>query len=88
MLDCYNLGWKIGAVVNGTAKRNILPTYWSERRRIAKDLIAFDHRFSRLFPGMPAKDAANEAGISMAEFKDAFEKGNMFASGLAVNYGC
>ena len=87
MQDCYNLGWKIGAVVNGTARRAILKTYQSERRRIAQDLIAFDHRFSRLFSGRPAKDAADEAGISMAEFKDAFEKGNMFASGIAVNYG-
>ncbi|KAI9860964.1 MAG: hypothetical protein M1830_006208, partial [Pleopsidium flavum] len=87
MQDCYNLGWKIGAVVNGLAKRSILKTYQSERRRIAQDLIEFDHRFSRLFSGRPAKDAADEAGISMAEFKDAFEKGNMFASGIAVDYG-
>ncbi len=62
-------------------------TYQSERRRIAQDLIAFDHRFSRLFSGRPAKDAADEAGISMAEFKDVFEKGIMFTSGLAVDYG-
>lgn len=87
MQDCYNLGWKIGLVVNGIAKRAILKTYQSERRRIAQDLIAFDHRFSRLFSGRPAKDAADEAGISMTEFKDAFEKGNMFASGIAVDYG-
>ncbi len=87
MQDSYNLGWKIALVINGIAKRSILKTYQSERRRIAQDLIAFDHRFSRLFSGRPAKDAADEAGISMAEFKDAFEKGNMFASGLAVDYG-
>lgn len=29
----------------------------------------------------------DEAGISMDEFKDAFEKGNLFASGVAVDYG-
>ena len=87
MQDTYNLGWKIGLVVNGIAKRSILKTYQSERRRVAQDLIAFDHRFSRLFSGRPAKDAADDAGISMSEFKDAFEKGNMFASGLAVDYG-
>ena len=87
MQDAYNLGWKIGAVINGTASRAILKTYQSERRRVAQDLIAFDHRFSRLFSGRPAKDAADEAGISMAEFKEAFQKGNMFASGLAVDYG-
>ncbi len=87
MQDTYNLGWKIGLVVKGLAKRSILRTYQSERRRVAQDLIAFDHRFSRLFSGRPAKDAADEAGISMVEFKDAFEKGNMFASGVAVDYG-
>ena len=87
MQDTYNLGWKIGLVVRGLAKRSILRTYQTERRKVAQDLIAFDHRFSRLFSGRPAKDAADEAGISMAEFKDAFEKGRMFASGLAVDYG-
>lgn len=87
MQDSYNLGWKVALVINGIAKRSILKTYQSERRRVAQELIAFDHRFSRLFSGRPAKDAADEAGISMAEFKDAFEKGNMFASGLAVDYG-
>lgn len=87
MQDTYNLGWKIALVVKGLAKRSVLKTYQSERRRIAQDLIAFDHRFSRLFSARPAKDAADEAGISMAEFKEAFVKGNMFASGLAVDYG-
>lgn len=87
MQDCFNLGWKIGLCVKGLARRSILETYESERRRVARELIDFDHRFSRLFSGRPAKDAADEAGVSMAEFKDAFEKGNMFASGVAVDYG-
>lgn len=82
MQDTYNLGWKLGAVINGTADRAILKTYQSERRRIAQDLIDFDHRFSRLFSGRPAKDVMDEEGISMAEFKEAFVKGNMFASGI------
>jgi phenol 2-monooxygenase len=29
----------------------------------------------------------DEAVISMEEFKDAFQKGNLFASGVAVDYG-
>lgn len=36
MQESYNLGWNIGAVVDGTAKRNILLTDRSERRRIAQ----------------------------------------------------
>ena len=88
MQDTYNLGWKIGAVVNGYCDRSLLKTYQSERRRVAQDLIDFDHRFSRLFSGRPAKDVMDEEGISMAEFKDAFEKGNQFASGIGKQPDC
>lgn len=68
--------------MKGTCDRSILKTYQSERRRVAQDLIDFDHKFSRLFSGRPAKDVMDEEGISMDEFKNAFEKGNMFASGI------
>ena len=60
MQDAFNLGWKIASVVKGDADRSILKTYQSERRRIAQDLIDFDHRFSRLFSGRPAKDVMDE----------------------------
>lgn len=72
-------------MVKGRADRSILKTYQSERRRIAQDLIAFDHKFSRLFSGRPAKDVMDEEGISIKEFKSAFEKGNMFASGIGTS---
>ena len=87
MQDAYNLGWKIGLAVKGVAKPEILKTYQSERRRVAKDLIEFDHKFSRLFSGRPAKDLLDETGVSMQDFKEAFVKGNLFASGLSVDYG-
>ena len=101
--QAFNLGWKIAHVINGYSSESILKTYESERRQVAQDLIAFDHRFSRLFSGRPAKDVMDEEGVSMEEFKRAFEKGNEFASGIgetsfypeynsiltvaAVNYG-
>ncbi|KAK2760613.1 FAD monooxygenase [Colletotrichum kahawae] len=87
MQDTYNLGWKVALAAKGIAKRSILSTYQSERRRVAQDLIELDHRFSRLFSGRPAKDVMDAEGVSMEVFKDAFLKGNMFASGLSVNYG-
>lgn len=87
MQDAFNLGWKIGLVVKGVAQPSILKTYQSERRRVAQDLIDFDHKFSRLFSGRPAKDVLDETGVSMNDFKEAFLKGNMFASGLSVDYG-
>ncbi|KAK0941337.1 hypothetical protein LTR29_007181 [Friedmanniomyces endolithicus] len=87
MQDAYNLGWKVASVVKGISKRSILKTYQTERRQIAQDLIEFDHKFSRLFSGRPAKDVMDAEGISMEGFKQAFVKGNMFASGIAVDYG-
>lgn len=87
MQDAFNLGWKLGLVVKGIANPSILKTYQSERRRVAKDLIDFDHKFSRLFSGRPAKDVLDETGVSMADFKEAFLKGGLFASGLSVDYG-
>lgn len=69
-------------MINGLSEPSILQTYESERKQIAQDLIAFDHRFSRLFSGRPAKDIMDEEGVSMEEFKKAFEKGNEFASGI------
>lgn len=86
MQDCFNLGWKIGLAVKGIVRRSILQTYETERKKNAHDLIEFDHRFSRLFSGRPAKHAMDEAGVSMAKFKEAFEKGNEFASGISVDY--
>lgn len=86
MQDTYNLTWKIASVVKGISPRSILPTYEMERKQIAQDLITFDHKFSRLFSGRPAKDEADAAGISMTEFQEAFQKGNRFASGLSVDY--
>jgi len=78
----YNLGWKLAHVVKGLSEGSILKTYESERKSIAEQLIAFDHRFSRLFSGRPAKDVMDEEGVSMEEFQKAFEKGNEFASGV------
>ncbi|KAJ5690867.1 hypothetical protein N7462_005259 [Penicillium macrosclerotiorum] len=82
----YNLGWKLAHVVKGYSDGSILKTYESERRKIEQDLITFDHRFSRHFSGRPAKDIMDEKGVSMEEFKAAFEKGNEFASGITVKY--
>ena len=86
MQDTYNLGWKLCSVLRGYAHPTILSTYSTERRTVAQELIAFDHRFSRLFSGRPARPGTDEIGISVEEFKTEFEKSLLFASGLSVNY--
>ena len=87
MQDSYNLGWKLALVIKGIAKPCILKTYESERRTVAKELIEFDQRFSRLWSKPPAKDAADETGILMEDFQHAFQKQRLFSSGYAVDYG-
>lgn len=85
MMDTYNLAWKVAHVVKGLAKPEILATYEEERRQIARDLINFDYKFSRLFSGKPATEDGSE-GVSLKEFHRVFEKGNEFASGTIVDY--
>lgn len=87
LIIAYNLGWKVALVAKGICDPSILKTYQSERRKIAQDLIDFDHKFSRLFSGRPAKNILDEEGISMAEFKDTFKKAQLFTSGIGVDYG-
>lgn len=73
-------------MVKGLSKRSILKTYETERLPIAKDLIAFDSELSRLFSGRPAQDILDKEGIDMKKFKKELEKGNMFGSGVGVDY--
>ncbi|TEA18323.1 Phenol hydroxylase [Colletotrichum sidae] len=86
MQDSYNLGWKIGLVSKGILPREILSTYELERKKIAKDLIDFDGKFSKLFSGRPAKDIMDETGVSSDEFQKAFHTSRMFTTGVGVNY--
>ncbi|OLN94309.1 Phenol 2-monooxygenase 4 [Colletotrichum chlorophyti] len=86
MQDSYNLGWKIGLVCKGVLPRHVLSTYELERKKIAKDLIAFDGKFSKFFTGRPAKDIQNETGVSDDEFQEAFHTSRMFTTGLGVDY--
>ncbi|WQF78480.1 Putative FAD-binding domain, phenol hydroxylase dimerization domain, Thioredoxin-like superfamily [Colletotrichum destructivum] len=86
MQDSYNLGWKIGLACKGILPRHVLSTYELERKKIAKDLIAFDGKFSKLFTGRPAKDIQSETGVSDDEFQKAFHTSRMFTTGVGVNY--
>lgn len=84
MMDSYNLGWKLSAVLKGTANRCILDTYRSERVAVAQQLIDFDRKLGGLFSGKPA--TAQQAGITVEEFKDLWLKLGKWTSGTAVQY--
>ena len=65
----------------GIADPSILKTYETERRAVAKELIKFDQRISRLWSKPLAKGAADE------DSQQAFHKQRLFSSGYAVDYG-
>ncbi|KAJ7321851.1 FAD binding domain-containing protein [Mycena albidolilacea] len=84
MMDSYNLGWKLAACAKGIASPSILDTYGGERVEVARELIEFDHKVSRLFSGKPA--VAESEGVSMEEFQALWIRMGKWTSGTAVKY--
>ena len=78
MQDSYNLGWKLGAVISGTAHHDILSTYDAERRPIALRLIELDKQMSEFYSQGPSG-----ASEEYQNFRDGFSK---FLSGVSVTY--
>ncbi|GAA5853834.1 hypothetical protein JCM8547_007467 [Rhodosporidiobolus lusitaniae] len=86
MQDTWNLGFKLGSVITGLAKPELLETYSAERQVVAKTLIDFDTKFSKLFSGKPAAADDVDEGVDLKEFKDVFATGNLFAAGMSIDY--
>ncbi|KAK6869242.1 Phenol hydroxylase [Candida tropicalis] len=87
MQDTYNLGFKLALVCKGLSKQDILSTYESERLKVARDLIAYDHKLSRLFSGKPMIPNSDIMdGVDLDEFHQVYLEGNKFASGTIVDY--
>jgi phenol 2-monooxygenase len=55
MQDGFNLGWKLGAVLNGRSPAALLSTYSAERRPVAQQLIDFDREWSSLMARKPGE---------------------------------
>ena len=87
MADTWNLGWKLGAVLSGTAKPELLHTYSEERQAIAEQLIDFDREFSKMFSAHPTEsgDAEGE-GVDPEEFQQYFIAQGRFTAGVATRY--
>lgn len=60
MQDAYNLGWKLGYVLNGLAGPDLLDTYVDERRPIAEQVIWAASSLHEIFMGH-GKDIAERA---------------------------
>jgi phenol 2-monooxygenase (NADPH) len=87
MADAWNLGWKLGCVLRGTAKQELLYTYSEERRAIAKQLIDFDREFSKMFSaGSTSSGGAERDGVDREEFQRYFIEQGRFTAGVATCY--
>jgi phenol 2-monooxygenase len=88
MADAWNLGWKLAAVLRGTAKPELLHTYSSERQKVAQELIDFDREFARMFSAPPREtsDAEGE-GVVPEEFHRHFIQQGRYTAGVAIRYG-
>jgi phenol 2-monooxygenase (NADPH) len=87
MNDTWNLGWKLAAVLRGTAKPELLHTYSDERQKVAQQLIDFDREFAKMFSAHPAEDGdPTGGGVDPAEFQQYFTTQGRFTAGVATKY--
>jgi 2-polyprenyl-6-methoxyphenol hydroxylase and related FAD-dependent oxidoreductases len=80
--DGYNIGWKLGMVLKGLARPELLRTYVLERERTARELIDFDRGFTKLFN---SKYRA-EHGITPKMVSEQFIKAGRYTAGQAIHY--
>jgi phenol 2-monooxygenase len=80
MQDGFNLGWKLGHVLEGRSPARLLSTYSAERQKIGQDLIDQDLRWATQM----AK--SSEAFATHAEFEQAYLRITEFAQGFMTCY--
>jgi phenol 2-monooxygenase len=87
MQDGFNLGWKLGAVLQGLANADLLRTYSNERQPIAQELIDFDKEWSAMM-GAPPKDPSHPeaGGVDPTELQAYFVRAGRYTAGVATRY--
>jgi phenol 2-monooxygenase (NADPH) len=87
MQDGFNLGWKLGTVLQGRSGADLLRTYSDERQPIAQELIDFDKEWSAMMAA-PPKDAnrPEAGGVDPAELQACFVRAGRYTAGVATHY--
>ena len=80
MQDGFNIGWKLGHVLDGRSPESLLSTYSSERQVIAQNLIDFDKQWSHMMAKRP------EDFDSPSELEDFYVKTAEFPAGFMTQY--
>lgn len=81
MQDGFNLGWKLGHVLEGRSPEQLLATYSSERQVAAQNLIDFDREWSALMAKKPDELA------DPSELEDYYVRTTETLAGFATRYG-
>ncbi|GAB91284.1 FAD-binding monooxygenase [Gordonia rhizosphera] len=80
MQDGFNIGWKLGHVLEGRSPESLLATYSAERQVIAQNLIDFDREWSSMMAKRP------EEFDSPSELEDFYVKTAEFPAGFMTEY--
>ncbi|MGO4594734.1 FAD-binding monooxygenase [Leifsonia sp. 2TAF2] len=80
MQDGFNIGWKLGHVLDGRSPESLLATYSAERQVVAKNLIDFDKEWSTLMAKKP------EEFDSPSELEDFYVRTAEFPAGFMTQY--
>ncbi|GAA4143977.1 FAD-binding monooxygenase [Leifsonia shinshuensis] len=78
--DGFNLGWKLGHVLQGRSPESLLATYSAERHVVAKNLIDFDKEWSTLMATRP------EDLKDPSELEDFYVRTAEFPAGFLTEY--
>jgi phenol 2-monooxygenase len=86
--DAVNLAWKLGGVLKGWYKPEVLKTYSPERRAIAQHLIKLDKTISTLISGqIPESYTGNvHGGDANSILREVIDSSAQFTIGLGVAY--
>jgi phenol 2-monooxygenase len=85
--DAFNLGWKLAAVLRGSARPELLHTYSEERQAVAQELIAFDEEWTKILSAPPkAPDDPDGEGVDPEEFRDYFRMHGHYTAGVSTHY--
>ena len=80
MQDGFNIGWKLGHVLDGRSPESLLSTYSAERQVVAKNLIDFDKEWSTLMAKKP------EEFENPSDLEDFYVRTAEFPAGFMTQY--
>ncbi|KUL31173.1 FAD-dependent monooxygenase [Streptomyces regalis] len=84
--DAVNLGWKLAAVVNGTATQDLLDTYHCERHAVGKRLLMNTQAQGLLFLSGPEVQPLRDVLTELIEYDEVAKHLAAMVSGLEIRY--